>query len=128
MVERREAEFQSEVIRWATKFGWMHYHNPDSRRSTPGFPDLVLLHPDVGRLLFAEMKTEKGRVRPAQERWLDGLTNAGQQTALWRPSQLHDVIDALRTHKLRSGRSDGRRDALTVPGEWPPITQEDVKR
>jgi len=59
----REKEFQDRVIELAKWEKWLAYHVPDSRRVTsPGFPDLVLLRaPD---LVFAELKSEKGRVTP----------------------------------------------------------------
>ncbi|MGN8245254.1 VRR-NUC domain-containing protein [Cellulomonas soli] len=82
-----EAVLQSRVLEDARRLGWRGYHTHDSRRSQPGFPDLVLVHPDRG-VLFRELKTEKGRLRPEQRTWLDALTQAGQDAAVWRPSDL----------------------------------------
>lgn len=60
-----ERELQNNVVAMARVLGWMPYHPFDSRRSVPGYPDLTMIHPDSGRLIFAELKTSKGRLRPA---------------------------------------------------------------
>lgn len=64
-----EKAFQAQVIQLAELNGWMCHHEYDSRRSTPGMPDLVLLHP-AGYLHIAEIKTERGRLSAAQKVWL----------------------------------------------------------
>ena len=51
-----------------------------------GFPDLVLVHPRRQLLAFAELKSDRGRVRPEQEAWLADLREAGVVAFLWRPS------------------------------------------
>lgn len=82
-----ESEFQTQVLAVAKTFGFhLTYHTHDSRRSNPGFPDLVLLHARTGRLIFAELKTQTGRVRPEQEKWINGLRAGGHAAELWRPA------------------------------------------
>lgn len=61
----------------ATLAGWLVYHTRDSRGSEAGFPDLVLVHPGKGRLVFAELKGSQGRTSPGQHRWLDALARLG---------------------------------------------------
>ena len=39
----KESDFQRAVIEMARLHGWLVYHTHDSRRSAPGFPDLVLV-------------------------------------------------------------------------------------
>lgn len=94
-----EKEFQAAVIRYAELRGYRVYHTHDSRRSAAGFPDLVLVK--HGRLVFAELKTEKGRLSKAQEEWLDALGNVGDPLCdhcadvhVWRPSNW-PVIEAV---------------------------------
>lgn len=80
-----EKEFQAQVLQLARLAGWRFYHTHDSRRSTPGFPNLVMVRPPV--IVFAELKTQAGKVRPEQRDWFDAL--GGCETAgtrLWRPS------------------------------------------
>ena len=38
-----EKKFQAAVLQIANMYGWLAYHTHDSRRSAPGFPDLVLV-------------------------------------------------------------------------------------
>jgi hypothetical protein len=83
-----ESDFLAAVTELAGLAGWLVYHTYDSRRSQAGFPDLVLVRGD--KLIFAELKTDKGTVRDAQIVWLNTLSKfADSQTAvevyLWRP-------------------------------------------
>lgn len=87
-----EAQWQSQVIQLAKLRGWAYYHTVDSRKSNRGFPDLVLVRE---RVVYAELKQEKGRVRPEQKDWFDLLTLAGQEVYLWRPSDLEMVDKVL---------------------------------
>lgn len=85
-----EQEFQSSVLAYAHLMGWKTYHTFDSRRSAHGFPDLTLVR--QGRLVFAELKSEWGRVTVPQSAWLDDLGAVpGVEAFLWRPSDW-DVI------------------------------------
>ena len=66
-----EAAFQQQVEQLAAFYGWRTYHTHDSRRSTPGFPDLVMVRGP--ELVFAELKTNTGRTTPEQDAWLAEL-------------------------------------------------------
>lgn len=88
-----ERDFQNKVLSIAKTFGWLCYHPYDSRRSQPGFPDLVLVR---DRVLFRELKTNTGRLGPAQEDWGKKLTKAGADYAVWRPKDIESIIKALR--------------------------------
>ena len=87
-----EKQFQSHIVRVAKMRGWLVYHTFDSRRSAPGFPDLVLVRE---RVLFRELKTDKGRVKPAQKAWAEGLEKAGSDYKLWRPCMLQEIYNDL---------------------------------
>lgn len=81
-----ESELQTNVRQVAKLGGWLTYHTNDSRRSDKGFPDLVFLHPRTGRLLYAELKSDKGKLRPEQATWIDALWRGGHEAYVWRPS------------------------------------------
>ena len=80
-----EGQFQARVVGIARENGFkvprkdplarpldLVYHTHDSRRSVPGFPDLVLCKPaseageEPGRVIFAELKKETGTLEPEQ--------------------------------------------------------------
>lgn len=79
-----EKAFMQTVIDAARLAGWLVYHPFDSRRSEPGYPDLTLVHPERG-LVFAELKTARGRLSAAQVRWLTAIGQAGARAYVWRP-------------------------------------------
>lgn len=80
-----EADLLSNVREMAKAAGWMVYHTHDSRRSEVGFPDCVLVR--KSRILFVELKSEKGKPSPAQVEWLHALMLTRRvETFLWRPS------------------------------------------
>lgn len=86
-----EKRFMEVVIAYAQREGWLVYHVYDARRSTPGYPDLHLVHPIAGRSIFAELKKQiGGRISPAQQTWLNALAAAGQTTYVWRPVNWFD--------------------------------------
>lgn len=81
-----ERVFQGHVVELARSLGFsLVYHTYDSRRSQPGFPDLVLVNPGRGRLLFRELKSAKERISGEQKRWGDGFRAVGADFDFWRP-------------------------------------------
>lgn len=87
-----EKDWQSQVIEVAGVGGWRHYHTHDSRRSAKGFPDLVFVR---DRVVYAELKSEIGQLRPEQVEWLEALAAAGQEAYLWRPSDRAEMESVL---------------------------------
>jgi hypothetical protein len=85
-----EATLLTSVRQMAKLGKWLAFHDTDSRRNNPGLPDLVLLHPETGRLLFVELKSATGRIRPEQQQWIDALHRGGHTVRVWRPEQWHD--------------------------------------
>lgn len=97
-----EAQLQQAVIDAAWTFGWLVHHvkparTPDGKYLTriagdPGFPDLVLAR--NGEVLFIELKSKVGRVRPEQKVWAEALP----EVLVWRPEQWSDgtIIERLR--------------------------------
>lgn len=96
-----EAEFQAKVTEMARWCGWLVYHPERAQIRgawvTPGsngFPDLVLAHPKRG-VVFAELKTETGRVSDDQIRWLHALSDAGVEAYVWRPGDWNRIVERL---------------------------------
>lgn len=63
------------------------YHPWNSEHSESGYPDETLVGPS--RVMFRELKKQRGIVTKAQQEWLDGLTRAGQDAGVWRPSDFY---------------------------------------
>lgn len=92
-----EKDFEGQIRDLAKMFGWKYYHTWRSIHSPAGFPDCVMVR--GAQLIFAELKSEKGTVSPAQQEWLDLLGNAGGQDVqvyLWRPSDFDKIAEILR--------------------------------
>ena len=95
VLQQTERAFQAQVVELAGLLGWLCYHTWLSKHSTAGFPDLVLVR--APRVIFAELKTDTGRMMPAQETWRDALAACpGVEMFVWRPSSWEDVVRALR--------------------------------
>ncbi|MGH7861834.1 MAG: VRR-NUC domain-containing protein [Candidatus Dormibacteraceae bacterium] len=103
-----EADFQRRVVAMATLRGFRvaHFRPAQSRRGQwstpmtghPGFPDLVLAK--AGRVLFLELKTQSGRLRPEQIAWMDALSGdvaLSSRVEAWvvRPSDWDAIVRLL---------------------------------
>lgn len=88
-----ERAFQDSIAATARLLSWRVFHIRAARTAngwrTPvafdgqGFPDLVLVRE---RIIYAEIKLERGRLSPEQVAWLEDLRAAGQEVYVWRPS------------------------------------------
>ena len=96
MVEAiNEREFQQQVIDLAHIFHWRVYHTWMSIHSAGGFPDLTLARGN--RLIFAEIKSEKGRLTLAQAEWLEILKATGKcEVYVWMPSDWPEITEILK--------------------------------
>ncbi len=92
-----EAEWQEQFTQLARLLGWrwMHVRRSLGRgrkwvtaTNVDGWPDLTLWHPTQQRVMFVELKSETGRLRPDQETVLRSLIAAGQEVHVLRPSDL----------------------------------------
>lgn len=99
-----EGDLQAQIIAAAQTHRWHVAHFRPARTElgwrTPvaadgaGFPDLVLVR--NGRLIFAELKSERGRISDAQEAWLARLAEADVEVYVWRPTDLDTALEVLR--------------------------------
>lgn len=78
-----EAEFTRLMLQLARAKGWARrYHTHDSRRSSRGFPDWVMVHRAQRRILFLELKGWAGKASEEQLAWLEDLAAAGAEAYL----------------------------------------------
>lgn len=100
-----EKQFQHQVEHLAHVYGWRLFHALPAMNSTGGwrtaqtgdigFPDLVLAHPTKG-LIFAELKSQRGRITVDQRIWLNILEATGAETHIWRPSDFEHIKTRLK--------------------------------
>ena len=93
-----EAAFTRAVIDLARSHGWLAYHPLPARPASgrwvtaflgdAGLPDLVLAR---DRLIFAELKTARGRLTRGQREWVWRLAVAGVAAYVWRPCDWEDI-------------------------------------
>lgn len=139
-----EALFQQQVEQLAGYYGWRFFHAPDNRpvRSRrgrtyvqdvkAGFPDLVLVRGP--ELVFAELKTDTGRIKAEQTEWITDLQAVSASVTalaehaqdqprmrrliaahglpcvevyLWRPADFDEIVE-----RLARGRHLVRPDYL----------------
>jgi hypothetical protein len=90
-----ERDLTSFVADLARLFGWHRYHTWLAKHSPAGFPDEVLVRPP--RLIFAELKSEAGTVKPDQTERLDALRAVpGVEVFVWRPADMDEIARMLR--------------------------------
>lgn len=100
-----EAEFQRQVTDIAELYGWQWAHfrpaqtahgwrTPVSGPLGQGWPDLVLVHPRRGVLIFAELKV-RGAVTPSQVAVHNTLQSAAP-IYVWRPADFDTILEVLR--------------------------------
>jgi hypothetical protein len=108
--ELSEAAFQRRILDFARLTGWIVYHTHDSRKSEPGFPDLVGVNAEQQRIIYVELKSDRGRLTGPQRRWLDKLARAGAETAMWRPADWDEAVAVLRGKLLPVPSPDKPRE------------------
>ena len=89
-----EKDFQRQVLDLAKIFGWKVYHPMLSKWSERGFPDLTMVRPP--RVIFAELKTARGRRSIHQDEWAELLlVSPAVEYHLWRPDNIDMIATVL---------------------------------
>jgi hypothetical protein len=91
-----ERDLREQVRDLCNLFGYKLYFSWTSIHSPRGFPDLVLANPEQKRLIFAELKAEKGKLTEYQREWLETLAACGQEVYLLRPADIEAFVEVLR--------------------------------
>ncbi len=110
-----ERDFERQVLELARLCGWRTAHFRPARTSkgwrTPvsgdgaGFPDIVLCRPPL--VLFAELKSERGKLRPEQREWLEILGRCeGVEARLWRPRDFEEIERTLCKRTRQRGEAE----------------------
>lgn len=88
-----EAQFMATVKEAAERHGWIAVHFPNAIIN-PTWPDLTLIR--GRRVVFAELKTERGKLGPRQREMIADLEAIGAEVYVWRPSMWPAIEAALR--------------------------------
>jgi hypothetical protein len=120
-----EYELQSQIAQLAHILGWetiafrpamtkRGMRTPGTGSMAKGWPDLTLVHAAKQRLIFAELKSDRGAIRPDQERvlgvlaklagmWVDPallpsseFANLRIEVVVWAPRDWPQIEQALR--------------------------------
>ena len=91
-----EKELQRALSDALRVFGWRAYHPWTSVHSAAGYPDLCAVRGQ--RLLYAELKGDRGRLTPQQNAWLEALRGVVRppDVYLWTPADLDHALEVLR--------------------------------
>lgn len=91
----KEKVLQAWVRKRAENRGWTCWCTLRSQGSPPGQPDLILVRPP--RVLFVELKSSSGTLRPSQRLARTLLSDCpGVEYYLWRPKDQGEIIEVLR--------------------------------
>lgn len=94
--EAPEGVLQGKLQKFCHDTGYLFYHTHDSRKSTPGWPDCAILHPEGGPLYLWELKDATSQPSANQRRWLDALYKATSvQAAVYRPEHWGEMMRIL---------------------------------
>lgn len=89
-----ERAFREHVRKYAEAHHWLCYFTWRSDHSPAGYPDLTMCR--LSRVIWAELKSAKGRVTPEQLAWIDALSLTGKgEVYVWRPSHWKDITEVL---------------------------------
>lgn len=75
-----EKQWSQIVFDAARRLGWYVYRVHDSRRTVPGWPDIVAIKGPA--ILVLELKVGRGRLTPAQREWLDAWRQVPNATVM----------------------------------------------
>ena len=104
-----EADLREQIRTLCKLYGWLMYFTWNSRNSPSGFPDLVLVNPQQKRVVFAELKTDKGRLTQQQDEWVGALRVCEQsEVHVWRPDDINRITWLLQPQEYRKKQQEDK--------------------
>ena len=58
-----------------------------------GFVDVVMVRGE--RLIFTELKSDKGKLTAYQQEWIDALKLTGAEVYVWHPEDFNKIVGIL---------------------------------
>jgi len=93
-----EADLREQVRDLCRLFGWRFLFTWSSIHSPKGMLDLLLINKEQKRVIFAELKSENGKLTPEQQETFDDLQACGQEVWVWRPADIERIAEILRSY------------------------------
>jgi len=97
-----ERMFQDAVMQLAATCGWDCHHIRPAKYGTTwktdglaGMPDLILIGKRGQGIMWAELKTDKGKLTEVQEARIVQLISNGEEVHIWRPRDLEKIKERL---------------------------------
>ncbi len=90
----------------AEEHGWVFIHHFNSLGTTPGWPDVVLIHPPD--MLFVELKVPPNGATKAQLDMLAKIRQCGGRTYLWTPDDWPEIKRVLAAKPVVVSKLRGR--------------------
>lgn len=90
-----EADLREQIRTLCNLYGWKIYFTFNSRHSPGGFPDLVLALPDEGRVIYAELKSNNGKLTTSQVEWIEALRACEKEVYIWKPDDIVEIARLL---------------------------------
>jgi hypothetical protein len=84
-----EVPFMQQVLEFLRLCGFLAYHTKDSRKSAPGFPDIIALKGE--RQLVIETKRVGEEPDSEQERWLGAYADVGAEVYVFTPDDWAEI-------------------------------------
>jgi len=108
-----EDQLKTNVLDLAAVFGYHRIHFRPARTNQgwrtayegeDGYPDITLM--GGTRIIVAELKTQRGKLRDGQLEWLKAADRSGAIARLWRPAdwiagEIEDILHEHRPEKAR---------------------------
>ncbi len=90
----KEKDIKREIRAYLNIRGLFCWNQWQGQMSVKGVPDIVGLFPKTGRLFAVEVKTDRGKVRPEQQDFLDRINAEGGLAFVAR--SVEDVMERIR--------------------------------
>jgi hypothetical protein len=97
-----ESDFKDILVSVAKRYGWLVHHDLPAQNSRgrwathvqgdAGFPDLLMIHPNSGKIFAIELKSDSGKLSPGQKIWLNAFEKAGIYNAVLKPSDMEYAL------------------------------------
>lgn len=88
--DRGPDSLEASLRKLLAEYDLFGFHNRDSRRAEAGWPDWEIIGAYGKGVIYRELKSQRGELKPAQRLVGARLQAAGMDWAVWRPSDYYN--------------------------------------